>query len=47
MQVYALAVVPTLLPLLYTWSEVSPKLLGGADLFLQVSNAPPPAQRFP
>ena len=36
LQVYALAAVPTLLPLLHTWSEVSPKLLGGADLFLQV-----------
>ena len=34
-QVYTLAVFPGLLPPLHTWSEVSPKVLGGADLFLQ------------
>ena len=34
-QVYALAVLPQLLPQLHTWSEVSGKVLGGADLFLQ------------
>ncbi|PRW32977.1 Eukaryotic translation initiation factor 2D [Chlorella sorokiniana] len=33
--VYALAVLPQLLPQLHTWSEVSGKVLGGADLFLQ------------
>ncbi len=34
-QVYALAVLPQLLTQLHTWSEVSGKVLGGADLFLQ------------
>lgn len=34
-QVYALAVLPQLLPQLHTWSEISGKMLGGADLFLQ------------
>lgn len=33
--VYATALVPTLVPTLYTHSQVSSKLLGGADLFLQ------------
>jgi translation initiation factor 2D len=40
-QVYALAVLPGLLPSLHTWSEVSGKVLGGADLFLQGVLAPP------
>ncbi|KAL4422679.1 hypothetical protein ABPG75_008876 [Micractinium tetrahymenae] len=39
--VYALAVLPQLLPTLHTWSEVSGKVLGGADLFLQGVLAPP------
>ncbi|EFN52364.1 hypothetical protein CHLNCDRAFT_138791 [Chlorella variabilis] len=38
--VYALAVAPQLLPTLHTWSEVSGKVLGGADLFLQGVLAP-------
>ncbi|KAK9846268.1 hypothetical protein WJX81_000422 [Elliptochloris bilobata] len=33
--VYALWLCPELLPPIYTYSEVSPKVLGGADLFLQ------------
>lgn len=33
--VYATAIVPTLVPTLYTHSQVSSKLLNGADLFLQ------------
>ncbi|KAL4514187.1 hypothetical protein Ndes2437B_g04160 [Nannochloris sp. 'desiccata'] len=33
--VYALTLVPTLVPTLYTGSDVSSKVLGGADLFLQ------------
>lgn len=33
--VYALWLCPRLIPSLYTYSEVSPKVLGGADLFLQ------------
>ena len=32
---YALAAVPHLLPSLHTWSEVSAKIISGADLFLQ------------
>lgn len=38
---YALALQPGLLPSMLTWSEVSPKVLGGADLFLQVSQRLP------
>jgi translation initiation factor 2D len=33
--VYALALLPAMLPVLHTYSEVSPKVLGGADPFLQ------------
>ena len=40
-QVYALALAPQLVPTLYTHSEVSPKVLGGADLFLQGVIPPP------
>lgn len=32
---YALALIPHLVPTLYTYSEVSSKVFGGADLFLQ------------
>ncbi|KAL4852879.1 Eukaryotic translation initiation factor 2D [Chlorella vulgaris] len=39
--VYALALVPTLLPRIHTWPEVSGKVLGGADLFLQGVLQPP------
>jgi translation initiation factor 2D len=41
LQVYALALVPTLLPCIHTWPEVSGKVLGGADLFLQGVLQPP------
>lgn len=37
---YALAAIPTMCQTLHTHSEVSPKLLGGADLFLQGVLAP-------
>lgn len=39
--VYALSLVPGLIPTVYTHSEVSSKLLGGADLFLQGVLVPP------
>ena len=39
--IHALSILPTLVPTLYTHSEVSPKILGGADLFLQGIILPP------
>lgn len=39
--IYTLAAFPALLPVLYTWSPVSPRILGGADLFVQGVLRPP------
>lgn len=39
--IYTLAAFPALLPVLLTWSPVSPRILGGADLFAQGVLRPP------